>query len=335
MDTSRELVRKTLEFEAPARIPRDLWVLPWADHHYHNELEQIRQRFPSDFTGSPGYHRVPSKTIGDAYETGLYVDEWGCTFTNFQRGVIGEVKHPLVKTWDDLDKVVPPSEHLTIDVERVNAFCHSTDKFVFGGCCPRPFERIQFIRSSEALYVDLGEQPPELFTLLDRLHQHFLKELEVWASTDVDALNFMDDWGAQRSLLISPRQWRRIFKPLYKEYIDLAHAHGKKIFMHTDGYIQDIIPDLVELGLDAINSQLFVMDIEAIGKQAGGKMTFWGEIDRQHILPSGTLEDVDNAVERVYRSLYKDGGVIAQCEFGAGAKPENVYRVYEAWEKLK
>ena len=98
----------------------------------------------------------------------------------------------------------------------------------------------------------------------------------------------MDDWGSQKSLLINPKQWRKIFKPLYKEYIDLAHQAGKKIFMHSDGYIFDIYGDLIELGLDAINSQLFIMDIEEIGKHFGGQITFWGEIDRQHLLPHGT-----------------------------------------------
>lgn len=89
----------------------------------------------------------------------------------------------------------------------------------------------------------------ELKTLLSRLHQFYLKELQVWASTDIDALMFMDDWGTQGSLLISPAMWREIFKPLYGEYVEIARSKNKKIFMHSDGYILDIIPDLIELGL--------------------------------------------------------------------------------------
>ena len=134
--------------------------------------------------------------------------------------------------------------------------------------------------------------------------------------------------------MISPKLWRKIFKPLYKEYIDLAHQAGKKIFMHSDGYIFDIVADLIELGLDAINSQLFVMDIEEIGRQFGGQIAFWGEIDRQHLLPFGTTEDIASAVRRVKQALYKDGGVIAQCEFGPGARPENVAMVYQTWEDV-
>ncbi|UCE05618.1 MAG: methyltransferase, partial [bacterium] len=145
---------------------------------------------------------------------------------------------------------------------------------------------------------------------------------------------FMDDWGAQNSLLISPDQWRKIFKPLYKDYIDIAHQYGKYAFMHSDGYIMDILPDLIELGLDAINSQIFCMGVEELGKKFSGKITFWGEIDRQHLLPYGSLNDIVNAVYSTYENLYQNGGIIGQCEFGIGAKPENVYLVFETWNQL-
>jgi uroporphyrinogen decarboxylase len=309
-------------------------MLPWAADNYPVELDQIRARFPGDIVGAPGFHREKPQTQGNAYELGNYIDEWGCTFENRQRGVIGEVKEPLLTSWAELDRVRPPEQLLTIDPEQINQFCRQEERFVMAGCCPRPFERMQFIRGSENLYIDLGEQPSELYALVDRVHQFYLKELELWAQTEVDGMMFMDDWGAQRALLISPRQWRKIFKPLYKEYIDLAHHYGKFIFMHSDGCTQDIIPDLIELGLDAINTQLFTMDIESLGQRFRGKITFWGEIDRQYLLPFGTREEVDQAVRRVYHAFYAGGGVIGQCEFGAGARPENVYQVYQTWESL-
>lgn len=334
MVDSRTLIKQTLTFSSPTRIPRDLWTLPWANLHYPRELAELQRRFPSDMAGAPGFLRTPPRTSGDPYVVGTYIDEWGCAFENLQPGVIGEIKHPLVSSWDDLEKVKPPVETLTIDAEQVNAFCKSTDRFVTGGCCPRPFERMQFLRGSENVYYDLAEERPEFFTALDRVHQFYLQELEQWAKTDVDGLTFMDDWGAQRALLISPRQWRKVFKPLYKEYIDLAHQHGKFIFMHSDGYTLDIMPDLIELGLDALNTQLFCMDIETIGKRHAGQLTFWGEIDRQHLLSFGTPAEVDQAVRRVKDALYCNGGVIAQCEFSAGGKPENIYQVYQTWEEV-
>jgi uroporphyrinogen decarboxylase len=251
-----------------------------------------------------------------------------------QRGVIGEVKNPLVKKWDDLDKLKPPLECLSVDIDKVNTFCRTSNKLVLGGCCPRPFERLQFIRRSDQLYLDIAEQPTEFYDLLSKVHQFYLEELELWASTEVDGLSFMDDWGSQHSLLISPRHWRMIFKPLYKEYINIAHAHGKKAFMHSDGYTAAIIPDLIEIGLDALNTQIFTMDIEELGRQYRGKITFWGELDRQGLLPYGSTADIETAVHRVYNAFWEHGGAIAQCEFGAGSKPENVNKMFETWENL-
>ena len=75
----------------------------------------------------------------------------------------------------------------------------------------------------------------------------------------------MDDWGSASALLISPAMWVAYFKPLYKDYVDLAHAHGKFVLMHSDGYILAIYEHLIEIGVDAINSQLFRMPIEEIG----------------------------------------------------------------------
>ena len=158
----------------------------------------------------------------------------------------------------------------------------------------------------------------------------FRKEVELWSKTDVDAIMFMDDWGAQFNLLISPSMWREIFKPLYKDYIDIAHRHGKYAFMHSDGHILAIIPDLIELGLDALNSQIFCMGPENL-KQFRGQITFWGEMDRQWLLPHGTPEEIDAAVREVAAALYQRGGVIAQCEFGPGAKP-GVRQLFATWQ---
>jgi uroporphyrinogen-III decarboxylase len=335
MTSSRERMIQTLEFDNPDRIPRDLWQLPWAVTHYPGVAEAIREEFPMDMKSAPGYQKSPSPGLGDPYVEGISFDEWGCERFSIHAGVIGEVKNPIVKDWKkDLDKVRYPVELLSITPEKINEFYASTDHFISGGFCANPFERIQYLRGSENLYYDLAEQPEEFFTLLSRIHQFFCQQVELWSQTDVDAINLMDDWGAQNKLLISPRMWRKIFKPLYREYCEIAHSYGKYVFMHSDGHIAAIYPDLIEIGVNALNSQLFIMDIEELGKSFGGQITFWGEMDRQHLLANGTIRDIHAAVQRVYENCYHHGGVIAQCEFGPGTKPENVHALYEAWNKI-
>ena len=151
----------------------------------------------------------------------------------------------------------------------------------------------------------------------------------------MDALFVGDDWGSQNSLLISPQLWRRLFKPLYADYARIAHDAGKKLFMHSDGFILDIYEDLIEIGVDALNSQLFCMDIEAIGQRFAGRITFWGEMDRQYVLPFGTLDEVRAAVRRIVKNLYRpEGGVIAQFEMTGGANLENAEAVFQAWDEF-
>ena len=298
--------------------------------------EKLDRDFEWDFAGPPINLKIPSTTVGDQHKAGTYIDEWGCVFTNIYDGIIGEVKNPLVtgENWEDFDdKVHIPMEQLTFNVNDVNRFCASTDKFVLSGTNPRPFEQLQFIRGTENLFVDLALDNPGLTSSLTKMHDFYCELMTAWAKTDVDGISFMDDWGSQKSLLINPNTWIEVFKPLYKDYIDIAHSYGKKIFMHTDGYILDIIPHLIELGLDAINAQIFCMGVENL-TQFAGEITFWGEIDRQHILPYATKAEVEAAVESVYKNLWKNGGCIAQCEFGPGSKPENVYTVFEKWQSI-
>jgi len=341
--TGRERVNRCLRFDYPDRVPRDLWMLPAASLQHGDEaMAEFRRRWPADILGAPTSTLKQSlKLSGNPYAVGRFTDEWGCTFENVQPGVIGEVKHPLLDDWSNLDLVAPPREQLTVDVEAVNRLCQTSDRFVIAACCPRPFERMQFLRGSQNLLMDLAEEPlsEPLLALLRIVHQFYVQQLEVWCRTRVDAVSFMDDWGSQRALLIRPALWRKLFKPLYADYVRIAHDAGKFAFMHSDGCIFDIYDDLVEIGVDAINSQLFCMNIEAIGerlrRQRRAPITFWGEIDRQHVLPHGSTADVRAAVRHVADHLYHpSGGVIAQYEFGPGTPLANASAVFEAWDEI-
>ena len=322
--TPRELVKQAIAFDGPARLPRQLWLLPWAAKHYPEEVARIEQEFPADIVTIPIFCSEPVPGQGNAYTVGTFVDAWGCEFENLQEGIIGEVKQPQIQDWADTGHVRFPRERLTVESEQVASFCQDTDRYVIAGTCPRPFERLQFLRGTENLYLDLGRPSSTFRDFLLRLHAFYVEELQRWAQTDVDALMFMDDWGSQQGLLISPDLWRELFKPLYAEYIDIAHRSGKHAFMHSDGYITDIVPDLIEIELDVLNSQVFCMDVEELGSRFGGALCFWGEMDRQQLLPRATTEEIAVATRRLVAAFHRNGGFIAMCEFGPGAQPENV-----------
>jgi hypothetical protein len=340
--TSRELVKKTLEFENTGGVvPRDLWTLPWAYNNYGSWVEKILEEFPPDIVVTPDSHKIYAKkpiSAGSPYEPGEFIDEWGVVFKNAQRGVYGEVKQPIVPTddeeWADVSRVHFPEELLTVDTAKINEFCAATDKFVLSGDLVRPFERIQFIRGTETLYCDLATENSGMLKMLKQVHEFYCRLTELWCSkTDVDGFFAMDDWGSMRSLLINPEAWVKWFKPMYRDYVTIAHTYGKKFFFHSDGYTLDIIPHLIELGFDAVNLQIFCIGVEKL-VPFKGKITFWGEMDRQHLLPKGSLDDIDGAVKKVFATVWTNGGAIAQCEFGAGANPLNVEQLYKSWSRV-
>ncbi len=343
MQSSKEIVQRCLTFNSPERMPRQLWTLPWANIHHPEKTDEILHRFPNDFTGVDYSYRQSTRMKGDPYKKGEYTDEWGCVFKNLEDGIFGEVRDPILKDISDWKSIEPPYEQLPkgeLEIraayDAISRSYEKTDKFVFAMINPRPWERYQFIRGTENALIDLMMPDSGTKDLLRIIHKYNLHEIELWAKSDVDAISFMDDWGSQDQLLIPPDLWREMFKPLYKEYCDLVHSYGKFIFMHSDGFIHDIYPDLIEVGVDALNSQLFCMDMEYLNETAKGKITFWGEIDRQHVLPSTDPQVGRDAVQKVAKHLYDPtGGIIAQLEFGPGANPDTVIAVFEEWEEME
>ncbi|MHB1253234.1 MAG: uroporphyrinogen decarboxylase family protein [Candidatus Humimicrobiaceae bacterium] len=330
---SRERVKACLNFKKPDRLPRDLWALPYVISFQKEEYSEVIKEYPLDFETSqlsPGSSDVTVKMLE---KKGNYTDDWGSLWYIGEPGVIGEVKKPAIDDWPKLRKFKPPYHLIkNRDISYINKSCEKSDKFMLSDVTSRPFERLQFLRGTENLFIDIADDRPEFQKLLRIVHEFYLKDIENWCKTNVDGIVFMDDWGKNNGLLINPKIWREIFKPLYKEYCNMIHNAGKFAFFHTDGDTEEIFGDFVDVGIDAINSQLFTMNIEEIGKKYKGRITFWGEIDRQYILPFGTLEEVENAVKRVKSALYSDeGGIIAQCEWGKNNLMQNIKTVFKAW----
>ena len=337
--TPRERVIRTLQHKEVDRPPRELWALPGVPMFMPNELRAQLEAFPVDFTGPGVGYKRGKRESGTPCVIGSSVDAWGSVWEVKEDGVVGEVKDaPFIDNYDKLGEYEAPWELLEgLDKDQIALNCAATDKFVLAGTETRPFERMQFLRGTESLFCDLAMDEPETYVLRDKLHEFFLAEMRFWASTPVDAVGFMDDWGTQVSLLISPAKWRQFYKPLYKEYCDILHAAGKFVFFHSDGFIEAIYPDLIEIGVDAVNSQLFCMDMEKLGREYAGKITFRGEIDRQHLLPFATEAEVRAGVRRARNALCPSGpltGVIAQCEWGVDVKASQIRAVYDEWDKL-
>lgn len=334
---SRERVIRTLEFNNPDRLPVDLWVLPAARMEYGDKLEELLDSHERDIISLVG--PFDHGFTKEYYEYGTFRDPWGSVWTNIQPGIIGEVKNPVFEEYDEIDSYVAPTEQFVKEWEDYKdniaaqiVKAREAGKFVIGGWISL-FERLQYLRGTENLYCDIALEEEDMSTLIEHVMGYQRVYLKKWLEMDIDAVTFGDDWGSQRSLLISPDQWRKIFKPLYKELIDMIKAAGKKVFFHSDGYIMNLYPEFIEMGVDALNSQLWCMGVENVAEKYAGKITFWGEISRQTTLPHGTPEEIRECAKKMKELLYKNGGLIGESEVNRDVPLENIKTVLESWNE--
>ena len=206
--TSRERVQRTLRFQSPDRPPRELWALGRVARSRRAEYDALVARFEWDFAGPRGGHGPSERVRGNDHSTAPNVDEWGVVWVRGEPGVAGEVKEPILADDSAIGRYRLPWELLDKDkatFPTLDAEPPSPDhfKFVKAGTHTRPFERLQFLRGSEQTLADLAYGTPAVMGLLDRLHEFFVREMEMWAATAVDGVSFMDDWGSQNALLIS------------------------------------------------------------------------------------------------------------------------------------
>jgi uroporphyrinogen decarboxylase len=143
-----------------------------------------------------------------------------------------------------------------------------------------------------------------------------------------------EDMCSQESLMYSPDQIRTYFIPHMKRMAELIHENGGYVFHHNDGAIRDIIPTMIDAGIDVLNPIQWVcrgMERNALKHDFGDKIIFHGAVENQRILPFGTVDEVRNEVIENINTLGKNGGyIIAPCHNLQVVSPvENVVAMYE------
>jgi len=317
-----ELVRKTLTFSGPERIPRQFLIWNEAGKKLPDGIHRLKEAYPEDLVFCPTYYFEP-QARGLFLKDDIYFDEWGCRYQVRPDGSAGMLFSSPLSDRSDFRNFSFPEKRLNLDLDKINNFCKHSDRFVLAPALVRPFEQLQALRSPERAFLDLHQQSRSLFKFLGKLHHFFLKELTAWAKTEVDALVVADDWGSQSDLLISPALWRQVFKPLYADYGKIARDNGKFFFFHSDGFILEIIEDLIETGVQALNLQLSCYHLVELSRLINSRITLWGGFDLQMInsLPLDRLREKVILIKKLFVSA---GGLIAALEIGKEIYPENI-----------
>ena len=313
--TSRERVRRTIHFEGADRLPYDL-----------------PDKYGSDFALG-----VMAPYVDMLLPEGT--DEWGCVWESTGKTNLGQVKEFPLKDWKDFDKLNIPDIRDPERWESVDGIRECVgDKFLLTMGISL-FERVRCIRGFENAVTDIYESPGELGNLIDVLVDMNLVAIERYAEAGADGYMFLDDWGVQNSLMISPDAWRRIWKSRYERVYNAAHDAGLLTFLHSCGYIVDILDDLIEVGVDVLHmDQQENMGLEFIGERFGGRVTFFSPVDIQNTMARGNLDEIRAYCRKMARLLGRpNGGFIPRWytdPVGAGHTQEALDAMCEEFVRL-
>jgi uroporphyrinogen decarboxylase len=241
--------------------------------------------------------------------------EGGCYFDVLDPPLAGEitVANIVDYPWPDPEAVVP-IQTIRKEVEALRA----TTDCALVLYVPPPFvHTAQFLRGFEDWYTDFVLNTKVLEALADaviEINLAIARRVLESVGDDVDVVLCSDDLGTQSGLQISPDDYRRFVKPRHAAYFRQIHElSSAKLLFHSCGSIVSVIEDLIEIGVDALNPVQVTssgMQPSALKQRFGGRMAFWGGIDTQHVLPRGSVGDVERAVERTVEELGEGGGYV-------------------------
>ena len=331
---SRERTQRAIHFKRPDRAPISHAVLPTAQLKYGAALNEILAEYRDDF-GWDFMNDLPVDKFPPPYRAGRNRDDFGTVWRSPCLGVCGiPVEWPIADLqqyqnyrWPADFGVGPPAGR-----QYSGHICGIDDRWYARGAWITYFEQLQQLRGMENFLLDLATEGPALGRLMDNLLAFNLRWLDRWTQLPYDGLHFADDWGGQRSLLVKPALWRRLFKPRYAEMFRRVHAAGMDVRFHSDGCINDVFADLIEIGVDVINCQTALVGHDWVASNARGRVAFRTDIDRQRVLPFGSPAEVKEEVHRVFESCgTEQGGLIACGEIGPDVSLENIRALYEAF----
>ena len=206
----------------------------------------------------------------------------------------------------------PQRPELYLEAERViREF--KDEYWIVGVTVTTIFECAWALRGYERMLSDFLLKPDLAEAILDIPYHYHLAAAKKLAQMGVDMIWLGDDVGAQNAMLISPNMWRKFLKPRMANFISEIKAINPqlKVAYHSDGVINPIIPELIEIGVDVLNPiQPASMDPAELKTQFGDRLCFWGTIDEQYTLPFGTSDQVQAEIIQRLKTVGRGGGLI-------------------------
>jgi uroporphyrinogen decarboxylase len=252
--------------------------------------------WPAEIPGKPGYFR----------------DEFGVVWNrNGADKDIGAVDHPQIEDIETSSYQFPQADtaRLRRDIEAMLA--SKGDRFAFMGFGFCMFERSWSLMGMENVLVSMLSAPEALEDFFDRICAYFINLVDIALEYEVDGIYFGDDWGQQRGLIMGPAHWRRFIKPRMARLYARVKAKGKYVIQHSCGDNNEILGDLIDIGLDCYQTfQPEIYNLAEVKRRYGKNLAFWGGVSTQKALPVMKPAELQNEIVRVVKALRDGGGLI-------------------------
>jgi hypothetical protein len=300
-------------------------LLPAAWIKYRDELADVvanhPKLFPGFVKGNQDYDRISTPT----YELGIHVDNWGCVWKNIERGMESAVvEHPLAD-WGAMDgwRTPDPAKDGLLGPMDWEGIARSVESqrqrgdVVSCGVLPHGFMymNLYYIRGFENLMLDMALDDPRLHELIKIVEDYNVEVTRRCTELNPDLMVFGEDLATQKALPMSPEMWRRYIKPSYEAIIGQCRDRGILVYLHSDGNIIEIIPDLIEVGVRIVNQQYRANGLDNLKRIAKGKVAINLDLDRQ-LFPFASKSQIQDHIKGAFDALYlPEGGLmmVAEC----------------------
>jgi len=313
---SRERVKRAIHFQGPDHIPH---YLPDGGE---NDILWLWLDRPPD--------PQPWTDVGDHQQR---IDAWGVIWERVNEETFGEaVVWPVADVTRQAGYLFPDLNNPCYFEEarlRIEANNRSENPRYCLGVMPFSSlnEGTHNIMGLQNMFVAYYEHPGDLQALIARFAEHQRESIRLLAEIGCDGVMGYDDWGLQDRLMVSPRLIERFFMPHYRRNWELAHSLGMEVWLHSCGHIIDLLPALVDAGLDVVQmDQQENMGLVNLNNRVGGRIAFWCPVDIQQTMVSGSIEDIERYVGLLISTVGShNGGLISM----AYSTPEAVHHTPE------
>ena len=310
--TNREIIRQVLDFDNSPRIGYDF--------NYPNPSDMVRGNFgyvpDREYREWGRYPELLEKAPGF---DGEVCRRNGNIFGRLGEKTNGEcIRGALEDGWETLDDYIgiylnPYRDPKSYELESLAQWSNN-NRDMFTMATIMSLQAIsRDARTIGNMLADTVLETQNLKLLVNECANIAIAQVDMLNKHNINSVVMYDDWGLQNSLYINPKSWREIWKEPYARVIERLHSYDMKFMLHSCGYVNDIIDDFVEIGIDVFQfDQPALYDFDDLAKKIGGKATLWSPVDIQKVLPTGDKNKIQTEALRMIQAFHKNGGLIAK-----------------------